>query len=115
MKFKQLRNATLIIEYAGKKFLIDPMLGEKGAFPGFEGTPNSHIANPVVDLPIPMDEILDVDAIIVTHVHADHWDDAAIKLVPKDMLIFCARRERRGTNTGARIQECAGVGGENGF
>jgi L-ascorbate metabolism protein UlaG (beta-lactamase superfamily) len=26
MKFQQLRNATLIIEYAGKKFLVDPML-----------------------------------------------------------------------------------------
>ncbi|PTR10574.1 L-ascorbate metabolism protein UlaG (beta-lactamase superfamily) [Nitrosospira sp. Nsp5] len=88
MKFQQLRNATLIIEYARKKFLVDPMLGEKGAFPGFDGTINSHIANPVVDLPIPMDEILDVDAVIVTHVHMDHWDDAAIKLVPKDMLIF---------------------------
>jgi L-ascorbate metabolism protein UlaG (beta-lactamase superfamily) len=88
MKFQQLRNATLIIEYAGKKFLIDPMLAEKGAFPGFEGTPNSHIANPLVELPIPMDEILDVNAVIVTHIHPDHWDDAAIKLVPKDMLIF---------------------------
>jgi len=32
MKFQQLRNATLIIEYAGKKFLIDPMLAEKGLF-----------------------------------------------------------------------------------
>ncbi len=88
MKFRQLRNATIIIEYAGKKFLVDPMLGEKGAFPGFDGTINSHIANPVVDLPIPMDEILNVDAVILTHIHTDHWDDAAIKLVPKDMLIF---------------------------
>lgn len=88
MKFQQLRNATLIIEYAGKKFLVDPMLAEKGAFPGFEGTPNSHIANPLVELPIPMDEILDVDAVIVTHIHPDHWDEAAINLVPKDMLIF---------------------------
>jgi L-ascorbate metabolism protein UlaG (beta-lactamase superfamily) len=43
MKFQQLRNATLIIEYAGKKFLVDPMLAEKGAFPGFEGTVNSYI------------------------------------------------------------------------
>lgn len=82
------RNATLIIEYAGEKFLVDPMLAEKGAFPGFEGTPNSHLANPLVDLPVPMDEILDVDAVVVTHAHPDHWDDAAIKLVPKNMLIF---------------------------
>jgi L-ascorbate metabolism protein UlaG (beta-lactamase superfamily) len=88
MKFQQLRNATLIIEYAGKKFLIDPMLTEKGGFPGFEGTINSHLANPLVDLPIPMEGILDVDAVIVTHIHPHHWDEAAINLVPKDMLIF---------------------------
>jgi L-ascorbate metabolism protein UlaG (beta-lactamase superfamily) len=88
MKFTQLRNATIIIGYAGKKFLVDPMLAEKGAFPGFEGTINSDLANPLVDLPVPMDEILNVDAVIVTHIHPDHWDEAAINLVPKDMLIF---------------------------
>lgn len=83
-----------------EKFLIDPMLAGKGSVPGFGGTINSHIANPLVDLPIPMDEIPDVDAVIVTHIHPDHWDDAAIKLVPKDMLIFCARREICRTNKG---------------
>ena len=88
MKFKQLRNATLLIEYAGEKFLVDPMLADKGAFSGFEGTPNSHLANPLVNMPVSMDEILDVDAVIVTHIHPDHWDEAAINLVPKDMLIF---------------------------
>lgn len=29
MKIQQIRNATIIIEYAGKKFLVDPMLGKK--------------------------------------------------------------------------------------
>jgi L-ascorbate metabolism protein UlaG (beta-lactamase superfamily) len=31
MKFRQIRNATLNIEYAGEKFLIDPWLAEKEA------------------------------------------------------------------------------------
>lgn len=93
MKFRQLRNATIMIGYAGKKFLVDPMLAEKGGFPGFEGTINSHVPNPLVDLPIPMDEILDVDAVIVTHTHPDHWDEAAINLVPKDMLIFAQNED----------------------
>lgn len=88
MKFQQIRNATSIIEYAGKRFLIDPMLADKGSFPGFPGTMNSHQSNPLVELPIPIDEILNVDAVIVTHTHADHWDDAAKTLVPKDMLVF---------------------------
>jgi len=88
MKLTQIRNATLKVEYAGRKFLIDPMLSKKGAFPGFPGTINSHIANPTVDLPLPLSEILDVDAVIVTHTHQDHWDDAAKEAIPKDMPIF---------------------------
>lgn len=88
MKVQQIRNATVSIEYAGKRILVDPVLAEKGAYPGFEGTANSHLANPLVELPVPIAHLLDVDAIIVTHTHPDHWDDAAKNLVPKDMLIF---------------------------
>ena len=35
MKIQQIRNATIIIEYAGKRILVDPMLGEKGSFTPF--------------------------------------------------------------------------------
>lgn len=31
MKIQQIRNATIIIEYSGKRFLVDPVLGEKGS------------------------------------------------------------------------------------
>jgi L-ascorbate metabolism protein UlaG (beta-lactamase superfamily) len=88
MKLTQIRNATLKVEYAGKKFLIDPMLSGKGGFPGFPGTVNSQIANPTVELPMPMSEILNVDAVIVTHTHQDHWDDTAKTVIPKHLLIF---------------------------
>lgn len=88
MKFKQIRNATVRIAYAGKKFLVDPMLAEKGAYPGFAGTVNSQQSNPTVGLPVSLDEILDVDAVIVTHMHPDHWDDAARTLLPKDIMLF---------------------------
>ncbi|SEQ50714.1 MBL fold metallo-hydrolase [Nitrosomonas ureae] len=88
MKFTQIRNATLIINYAGKKILIDPWLAEKGALPGFGGTINDHIRNPTAELPMPVNEIIDVDAVILTHDHPDHWDDAAKNAIPKDMLIF---------------------------
>lgn len=88
MKLTQIRNATLKVEYAGKKFLIDPMLSPKDGFPGFPGTLNSHVANPTVDLPLPLSEILAVDVVILTHTHQDHWDDTAKTVISKDMLIF---------------------------
>lgn len=88
MKITQIRNATLLIEYAGTTFLVDPMLAEKGAYPGFPGTANSHLTNPLVDLPIRLSEIANVNAVIVTHTHLDHWDDAAKSELPKNLPVF---------------------------
>ncbi|POP44654.1 hypothetical protein CHU32_15790 [Superficieibacter electus] len=88
MNITQIRNATQRITYGGKSFLIDPMLAEKEAYPGFAGSARAELRNPRVDLPVPLADLLDVDAIIVTHTHLDHWDDAAVALIPKSMLIF---------------------------
>lgn len=88
MNITQIRNATQRITYGGKRFLIDPMLAEKEAYPGFPGSARAELRNPRVDLPVPLADLLDVDAIIVTHTHLDHWDDAAAALIPESMLIF---------------------------
>ncbi|WP_369958120.1 MBL fold metallo-hydrolase [Psychrobacter sp. CLB018] len=88
VEFQQIRNATIKLDYDGTTFLVDPMLAAKNAYPGFEGTVNSQIRYPMVDLPISVEEVLKADAIILTHLHADHWDDAARNLVPRDMPIF---------------------------
>ncbi|KER72393.1 MBL fold metallo-hydrolase [Burkholderia cepacia] len=93
MKIQQIRNATVIVEIAGTRFLVDPVLSPKDTYPGFEGTANSHLNWPTVELPLPVDQILDVDAIIVTHTHLDHWDDGAKSLIPKDMPIFVQHEE----------------------
>lgn len=88
MKITQVRNATQLITYAGKRFLIDPMLAKKDAYPGFDGSARAKIRNPMVELPMSIDALLNVDAIIVTHTHLDHWDDAAVELIPKSQLIY---------------------------
>ncbi len=86
--FQQIRNATIKLDYAGTTFLIDPMLADKGAYPGFEGTLNSHLRNPLVELPMPLSGVMDADAVIVTHTHLDHWDDVARRQLPKTLPIF---------------------------
>ena len=88
MKITQVRNATLLVHYAETRFLIDPMLAPKGTYPGFEGTANSHLRNPLVELPISISELLEVDAIILTHDHPDHWDDAARAVIPRQLPLF---------------------------
>ncbi|MCZ0927214.1 MBL fold metallo-hydrolase [Halomonas janggokensis] len=93
MKIKQVRNATLLVEFGGSRFLIDPFLAEKDTYPGIPGTVNDHIRNPRVELATPMEEILDVDAVIVTHTHEDHWDEAAIRIIPKDLPLFAQHED----------------------
>lgn len=88
MQLTQIRNATLKLDYAGVRFLIDPMLADKEAWPGFPGTARSHLRNPLVALPVSVDTLLDIDVIIVTHTHQDHWDEAAQQLIPKDKVIY---------------------------
>lgn len=88
-EIQQIRNATIKVTYGDTVFLIDPMFAEKGFYEGFEGSYRSYLRNPLVDLPIKIEEVLsDVDAVIVTHTHLDHWDDAAQKAIPKNIPLF---------------------------
>ena len=94
MKITQIRNATIVVEYANKKFLIDPMLAEKGTYPSFPGTIRQDQNNPSVSLPTSVDDIISgVDAVIVTHLHLDHFDEAAQRLLPKDIKMFVQNEE----------------------
>ena len=88
MKITQIRNATIQIENNGVKFLVDPYLAEMGRYPGFPNTMNSNIRNPRVELPFSLEEILDVDAVILTHIHTDHFDEIAYNVIPKNKKIF---------------------------
>ena len=54
----QIRNATVKINYGGKVFLVDPMFAPKDSYKGFEGTLNSHLNWPRVELPFSTNEIL---------------------------------------------------------
>ncbi|AZE95602.1 Beta-lactamase-like [Pseudomonas orientalis] len=91
---QQVRNATVKITYGGTTFLIDPMLAKKGTYPGFENTYRSELRNPLVELTeSPAEVISGVDAVIVTHTHLDHWDDAAQQALPKDIPLFAQHEE----------------------
>lgn len=86
MNIQLIRNATMKISYAGHTILTDPMLSEKGAFRSFAGI----AANPTVGLPMTVEEILqDVDVTLISHLHPDHFDEAAAEILPKNMVIFC--------------------------
>ena len=88
MKIRLLRHATLLLEYSGQRFLVDPMLSPAGEMPPVENTPNQK-HNPLVELPMPAEKVSDgVEAVLVTHTHSDHWDAAAAKVLPRQLPFF---------------------------
>lgn len=86
MHIQLIRNATMKVTYAGHTIVTDPMLSAIGEFRSFAGI----AANPTIDLPIPVEQILaGVEATVISHLHPDHFDGAAAAILPKDMPIFC--------------------------
>lgn len=82
------------MEIAGRVLLVDPMLDDAGARPAIAGTENDR-RNPLVPLPMPVAEVVDgIDAVLVTHLHADHLDEAAISALPPSLPLFCQPEDR---------------------
>jgi L-ascorbate metabolism protein UlaG (beta-lactamase superfamily) len=91
MRLQLIRNATLRLEYANITMLIDPMLGSKHTFTSFAGIEE----NPTVDLPLPASEVLkDVDLILISHLHQDHFDVKAQEIIDKTLPILCQPGDR---------------------
>ena len=99
MRLTLVRNATLIVELAGKRILVDPMLDDVGARPPIENTRNP-VANPTVPLPFPAEEVVrGLDAIVVTHRHRDHLDERAEELLPRGVPVFCQPEDAEALST----------------
>lgn len=87
MDLRLIRNATLRVRYGGVDFLVDPMLSVKHAI---RPMGDSSERNPTVDLPCPVDEVFDgVDTVLVSHLHPDHFDEAAFGLAPRHLPLLC--------------------------
>lgn len=99
-RLRLIRHATLVVNYAGKTVLVDPLLADAGTLPPVNRTANQR-PNPLVPLP-PLESdrsrglspmpaaavIAGIDAVLVTHTHSDHWDAVAAKLLPPATLVF---------------------------
>ena len=84
-----IRSATVVVEVAGRRILVDPMLDPARARPPIENTANP-VRNPTVELPFAAEEVVrGLDGVLVTHRHRDHLDGTAERLLPRDVPVFC--------------------------
>jgi L-ascorbate metabolism protein UlaG (beta-lactamase superfamily) len=83
------RNATVSIAFDSLVILIDPMLNSAGEVAAVEDTAPVR-RNPLVELPMPAEEIARAcDVVAVTHLHNDHFDAAARRLLRRDVPLLC--------------------------
>lgn len=116
MKITQIRNATVLIEAAGCRVLVDPMLARQGALPSLKYLGVTRRRNPVVELPDGADALLDsATHALITHCqkgHFDHLDRAGKRwLRERQLPVLCmpddaAYLRERGLN----VQPLAGEG-----
>lgn len=88
MKIQLLRHATLLMMFDGKTLLVDPMLSDKEAMPPIVNSANAR-RNPLVPLAAPAGYLEKSDAVLLTHTHKDHFDDAAVQKLSREKPILC--------------------------
>lgn len=73
LNFARLGHSTLLIQLSGKYFLTDPVFSERVSPVQWFGPKRFH--------PVPMDinSIKEIEAVIISHNHYDHLDEASIK------------------------------------
>lgn len=108
MRLTLVRHATLLLEIEGRRVLVEPMLDDAGAREPVEDSPKPR-RNPLVPLPFPAEEVVrGLDAVVVTHMHQDHFDETGARLVPRDVPVFCQPEDEerlRGLGLDARPVE----------
>ena len=89
MDITLIRNATLLVDTGGRRVILDPSLDPAGARPPVANTAAPR-PNPLVDLPRPAEELVaGLDAVLVTHLHADHLDDTAVATLEPRLPLGC--------------------------
>ena len=73
MIYKQVQRGTYLLDYAGQRFLVNPVMG------GLQDENGGNV--------IKFGELLDVDAVIATHLTAGAFDGEARRLIPRGMKV----------------------------
>lgn len=89
MRYTLIRNATALLEYGGNRIILDPALDPVGYRPPVANTAIQR-QNPLVDLPSGSQQLVsNPDALLITHLHSDHFDTTAQEQLAGSTPTFC--------------------------
>ena len=92
MDIALLRHATLLLRVGRTRLLVDPMLSAAGTMDPVRPAEDERRC-PLVELPLDdaaLQRSLDeLDGMLVSHTHRDHWDTRAAEIVPKHLPVLC--------------------------
>ncbi|GII00592.1 MBL fold metallo-hydrolase [Planobispora takensis] len=85
-------NATVLIRYGGFTLLTDPNFLHRGqrAYLGY-GLTTRRRTDPALEI----DDLPPLDAVVLSHMHGDHWDRVARRGLDKDVPILTTRQAAR--------------------
>lgn len=90
MNIQLIRSATIRLIIGDLIFLIDPWLSSKGTGSSYAG----ELRSPLVELPFsPSEVVAGIDAVVISHLHSDHFDEAVRSMLDKTLPIICHRRD----------------------
>lgn len=87
MKITLIRHATCLIEFENTRFLLDPIFYNKGTLSPANG--GQVFNNPLVDMETKDIDLSNIDAILLTHPHRDHFDEKVIEIYGENVKIIC--------------------------
>ena len=73
LRLTWLGHGTTLVEIEGRRFLLDPVFSRNASPGSLFGVARFH------DPPLPLGELPDLDAVVLTHDHYDHLDAAAVR------------------------------------
>jgi len=82
LNFARLGHSTLLIQMSGKYFLTDPVFSERVSPVQWLGPKHFH------PVPMDIDSIKEIEAVIISHNHYDHLDEGSIKQLKEKVNHF---------------------------
>lgn len=103
MKVQLIRHATILLEFRNKRILVDPMMSPKGTRSIIPTVKNgTWRKNPTKEISIDKAEVRkmfnSLDALLITHLHFDHFDEFGDIILPKSIPIICQIEDKRKLN-----------------